>query len=164
MRTVILLLLAFSLTAYSEPMYLPIVEASVKTGEWGESERCSATLKLDQKTGLISSAVITIGEKKFDLPVETLKKIEAPDLSSLRIETEKGRRGALWYTLRFGVLKHTEFRTWYNISIVDGVFHSVCKVHDEPHKETDSIKRNFDTLWENKEGEQGGGPNRIPRA
>lgn len=150
----LLFLLALSLTAYSAPMYLPIVETSVKTGEWGESERCSATLKLDQKTGLISSAVITIGDQKFDLPVDTLKKIEAPDLSSMRIETEKGMRGGVWYTLKFGTLKSTKFRTWYSVSIVDGVYKCVYKVHDEPHKETNSIKRNFETLWENKEGEQ----------
>ena len=159
----LLFLLALSLPAYSEPMYLPVVEATVKTGKWGESERCSATIKLDEKTGLISSAVITIGDQKFNLPVETLKKIEAPDLSSLKIETEKGRRGSLWYTLNFGIIKHTEFRTWYSISIVDGVYHSVCRVHDEPQKETNSIKRNFETLWENKQGEQEDGGNQIQR-
>ena len=148
-----LILFASTLILQAAPMYLPARATTVSTQAIGDEPACSATIELDENRKHITHAILITGDKKYVFPVDTLLKIEFPDPSSLKIETEVGRGGEKWYSIVLSPARHTKRLTRYRISVIDGTFAQVTKMWDEAKK--DHTKRHFETLYQNK-AEQGG--------
>lgn len=141
-------IIALSLIATSqliaEPMYLPVETTTISTTPIGTAPKCSLNLKLDQELNLISEAILFVGQEKFVIPPNALTKVLHPDLSTARIETEKGMDGKMWYSIVLRPSRHTEHPTTYHISVIDRKFAQVSKSWDEP--QGTSTRRHFEIL------------------
>lgn len=145
---VITLSLIATLQLVAEPMYLPVEATTISTTPMGTAPKCSVDLKLDGETRLISQAILLVGDDKFVIPPNALTKVLHPDLSTVRIETEKGEDGKMWYSIVLRPGRHTEHPTTYHISVIDGKFAQVSKSWDEPQE--NSIRRHFEILHKEK--------------
>ena len=145
---IIALLLIATLQLVAEPMYLPVEATTISTTPIGTAPKCSVNLKLDEELKLISEAILLVGEDKFVIPPNALTKVLHPDLSTVRIETEKGMDGKMWYSIVLRPSRHTEHPITYHISVIDGKFAQVSKSWDEP--QGTSIRRHFELLHKEK--------------
>lgn len=147
-----LILFVGMVVMHAAPMYLPVRATTVSTQAIGDVPACSATIELGENRKYITHAILTIGDRRYDLPAAALLSIEFPDPSSLRIETEVGRRGEKWFSIVLSPARHTKHLTRYHISVIDGIFSQVTKMWDEP--KNDHTKRHFETLYKNKAEQQ----------
>jgi hypothetical protein len=145
---IIALLLVATSPLVAEPMYLPVEATTLSTAPIGTAPKCSVDLKLDEELKLISEATLLVGEDKFVIPPKALTKVLHPDLATVRIETEKGTDGKMWYSIVLRPSRHTENPTTYHISVIDGKFAQVSKSWDEPQE--NSIRRHFEILHKEK--------------
>ncbi|MCC5846351.1 MAG: hypothetical protein JJU05_19045 [Verrucomicrobia bacterium] len=140
------LFLPLAATLHAAPMYLPVIASTIETpaiGEWMPA--CNVSMQLTEDRRHIAKATLHIGEEIHDIPAEALSGIESPDLSTIRIETEKGRDGSVWFSIVLQPARHTEHPTRYHISVIDGKFARVSKTWDEP--EGTSIRRQSRILY-----------------
>jgi len=133
-----------AMLGFAEPMYLPAESISLETKALCDNPRCLVHLRLDAQLKHISEATLLIEKEKYIFPAEALSKIEYPDLASTRVETEKGRDGALWYSIVLSPIRSPEYPTRFYITVIDGKFAQVSKSWDEPHG--DSATRHFEIL------------------
>ncbi|MCC5851141.1 MAG: hypothetical protein JJU29_23875 [Verrucomicrobia bacterium] len=139
------LLLPFAAALHAAPMYLPVVSSTLETAPMGEwMPACKVSMQLTEDRRHIAKATLQIGEEIHDFPAEALSGIEFPDLSTIRIETEKGRDGRVWVSIVLSPARHTEHPTRYHISVIDGKFDRVSTTWDEP--EGTSIRRRSEIL------------------
>jgi hypothetical protein len=131
------------------PMYLPVERISLETQPFGGLPRCQVKLCLDAERKHISEATLIIGEEEVVFPTDSLSKIDYPDLTSARVETEKGMDGRLWYSIVLQPSRATEYPTRFHISVIDGSFAQVSKSWDEP--QSNSIRRHVEILHEEKQ-------------
>ncbi len=159
MRTVAAAMMALAMTCLpsrSAPMYLPVRFPTIRTHPIGEMPACQVRLELDPDLRWISRAVLVVGDQEHHLDAEALRGIERPDLTSLRIEVERGRDGRFWMSMVLTPARHTEHPTRYHITFIDGVFARVSRTWDEPHGT--SIARRSEILHREPEREEPGEP------
>ncbi|MCH8514294.1 MAG: hypothetical protein LAT83_21950, partial [Kiritimatiellae bacterium] len=125
-------LLQFSATLHSDPMYLPVIASTLEMPAIGQTPACKVRLQLTEDYKHIAKATLHIGAEKHDIPAEALSGIEFPSLASMKIETEKGMTGRVWFSIVLQPARHTEHPTRYHISVIDGKFARVSKSWDEP--------------------------------
>ncbi len=138
--------LALTLTApvFAAPMYLPVESATMVTKAMGPSPSYKVSVRLSDDLKHISEATLFLGDETIEFPADALSGIEFPDLSSMRIETEKGRDNRIWVSIVFRPLRHTEFPTRFSVSVIDGTFAQVTKTWDE--RKGTSIHRHSEIL------------------
>ena len=142
------LIIAFTLLTASfvfpRSMYLSVESVTFTTRPTGNSPQCQVSLKLNADLKNITEASMIIGKEKYTIPAEALSKIEFPDLTSAKVETETGRDGRIWYSIVLKPARQTEFPTRFHITVIDGSFAQVSKSWDEPQGV--SIRGHFEIL------------------
>lgn len=125
-------------------MYLPVRSVTIQTQPMGETPAYQARLELDPDFRRISRAVLVVGGKEHELDTAALRGIEHPDLSSLRIEVERGMDGRSWVSMVLKPVRPTDHPTRFHITFIDGVFTQVTKTWDE--RQDTSITRRSEVL------------------
>jgi len=142
-------MLSGMLITQAAPMYLPLQKATIHTQAIRDVPDCSASVTLDQTGKHITEAILIIGDQQHHFPIQALSKIEFPDLSSLKIETEIGRKGEACFSIVLSPARDTQYLTRYHISVVDDTFTQVTKMWDEPV--AGYTKRHYETLYKSNE-------------